>query len=406
MEWFAAQSVNDNAESAWAEVRTEVRERLGDDVVLLVVFASRALYDDLPDLNSRLNSAFPRALVFGGVGRGTIGGLDEYEEGHSLSVMAMGSSPGIQVEVLELSEDAPTSAIKATNWDDVAGTILLLDPFSMEPEPIIDTLYRLAPNAPIIGGMLSGGEEADQCRLFTSEGERSGGGLVLVLRGALRVEALVAQGCRPIGEPLIVLRRRAYLIDAFDRGRPMDVLQELIESLPAEEREHAVRSLFVGLDVDEARVDHESRAYLIRNLIGVDAETGSLAVAAQLRDYQVLQFHVRDGAAARADMQAQLRTLNHNLHGDKPAALFAFCCVGRGMGLFGQPHQDIRQLAGELSCPPFIGMRGGFRPGDGVGNSPASAGLFCAGEIGPVAGKSYVHSYTACAAYLIPRGVS
>jgi small ligand-binding sensory domain FIST len=60
-----------------------------------------------------------------------------------------------------------------------------------------------------------------------------------------------------------------------------------------------------------------------------------------------------------------------------------FSCVGRGLGLFGEPNHDsglVRSLLGPV----------------------AVGGFFCNGEIGPVGQRTYVHTYTSVIALISP----
>jgi len=82
-----------------------------------------------------------------------------------------------------------------------------------------------------------------------------------------------------------------------------------------------------------------------------------------------LQFHVRDADAADEDLHALLTGV------DARAALL-FTCNGRGRHLFGAPDHDsgvLDQLLGPLPV----------------------AGAFCAGELGPVGGRNFLHGFTA-----------
>jgi small ligand-binding sensory domain FIST len=78
---------------------------------------------------------------------------------------------------------------------------------------------------------------------------------------------------------------------------------------------------------------------------------------------------VRDAAAADEDLREMLS-------GVEAAATLLFTCNGRGRQLFGMPDHDagvVDQLLGPLPI----------------------AGAFCAGEIGPVGGRNYLHGFTA-----------
>ena len=48
---------------------------------------------------------------------------------------------------------------------------------------------------------------------------------------------VVAQGCRPIGDPMFVTSAHENLIRELDGRSPRDTLSELFERLPAPDRE-------------------------------------------------------------------------------------------------------------------------------------------------------------------------
>jgi small ligand-binding sensory domain FIST len=117
--------------------------------------------------------------------------------------------------------------------------------------------------------------------------------------------------------------------------------------------------------------------------MGVDRSSGALAVAANPRVGQTLQFQVRDARAADEELRHLLGAAAHDLPA-LPAAALLFACNGRGVGLFGAPDHDVRatrELLGE----------------------PAVAGFFCNGEIGPVGGSTFVHGFTASLGLFVAR---
>jgi small ligand-binding sensory domain FIST len=64
------------------------------------------------------------------------------------------------------------------------------------------------------------------------------------------------------------------------------------------------------------------------------------------------------------------------LGGRTPAGALVFSCNGRGRGMFGTADHDAEVVD------------------DGLAGAPA-AGFFAAGEIGPVGGHTFLHSFTA-----------
>ncbi len=115
---------------------------------------------------------------------------------------------------------------------------------------------------------------------------------------------------------------------------------------------------------------------LFRGILGANPETGAIAVGDEVEVGQTLQFHVRDAASADQDLQRTLEEETAALGGQRPAGALLFTCNGRGSRLFPEPDHDARLLAKVLAEIPV-------------------AGFFCAGELGPVGGQNYLHTFTA-----------
>ena len=145
--------------------------------------------------------------------------------------------------------------------------------------------------------------------------------------------------------------------------------------MPKAEFERAAHSLFAGIAHEDAQSPIHQGDLLVRNLVGVDPSSGAVAVAEQVRQGQIVQFVLRDARAARADMRRMLETLYAATQRIRPRFGFFFNCLGRGVGLYGDANHDItliREFFGDL---PIVGFFGN-------------------GELAPVGGKNYAHSYT------------
>jgi small ligand-binding sensory domain FIST len=157
-----------------------------------------------------------------------------------------------------------------------------------------------------------------------------------------------------------------------------EVLVETIQGLDPVERGRVSGNLLVGLAMNEYRDEFRRGDFLIRNLIGIDPSSGAIAIAAQPRVGQTLQFQIRDARAADEELRHMLGGLSVG-----PAAALLFACNGRGAGLFGAPDHDARTVRELLGPVPL-------------------AGLFCNGEIGPVGAATYLHGFTASLALIAP----
>jgi small ligand-binding sensory domain FIST len=121
--------------------------------------------------------------------------------------------------------------------------------------------------------------------------------------------------------------------------------------------------------------------FLIRNVMGADRETGSIAVADFIRRGQTVQFHVRDAASADEDLRALLAETGR---GFTPAGGLLFTCNGRGTRMFDAPDHDAATIDDAWPGLPL-------------------AGLFAQGELGPVGGRSFMHGFTASLALFGPK---
>jgi small ligand-binding sensory domain FIST len=134
------------------------------------------------------------------------------------------------------------------------------------------------------------------------------------------------------------------------------------------------RGVHVGLVIDEHKTTFERGDFLIRNVLGGDFSDGAIQLDDEIEVGATVQFQLRDAGSADED----LRRL---IEGQRADAALLFTCNGRGRRLFRQPDHDARVVSDNLDDPPV-------------------AGMFCAGEIGPVGGRNFLHGLTASVALL------
>jgi small ligand-binding sensory domain FIST len=186
------------------------------------------------------------------------------------------------------------------------------------------------------------------------------------------IRAVVSQGCRPIGMPLTITSADRNLAHEL-AGRPaMERLQQIVQAASDDDRKLMREGLHVGIVVDEHRLDFDRGDFLVRNLLGVDQTTGSLAIGEPVEVGQTVQFQVRDAAAADEDLRSLLA-------GVSGTGALMFTCNGRGTQLFTEPDHDAAVVAELLGDVPM-------------------AGAFCAGEMGPIGGRNFLHGFTASVA--------
>ena len=381
MKWASFLSRKPDVVEAFLEVAGAVEQQLnGHPAQLLLVFLSPHHASGAERMAAAAALRFPAALLAGCTGGGIIGGAREAESGPALSLTAA-SLPGVELSAFHVEMTGLPEGSDVSGWQRLAGCspaclpklILLADPFTIDAATLVTGLDRAYPAAPKIGGLASGGRRPGEHRLLLGQQVHRSGAIGVCLWGDVEVDTVVAQGCRAIGHPMIVTRCRENLLLELDCGKPLEVLAAIHSSLGAQDRDLMQHSLFVGLDMRENRVEHDPSEFLVRNIVGANEPSGSLAVGAELRPMQVVQFVLRDARTAEEDLRRQLERQSRSAA--RPEGALLFSCTGRGEGLFGRPDHDTGLFENLLGPAPL----GGF---------------FCNGEIGPVGGTTFLHGYT------------
>lgn len=379
MRFKAAITTNSDAGDA---VRELVDAAAGVTPDLAMLFVSPHFEGDCETILGRvLDSTNARNLI-GCTADGVIGPDREVENAPAIALW-LANLPGVRVLPFVIDIDDVRNFDSPEDWrdrtgmqaDDRPSLVLLPEPFSFGPalEHSLDQLDSAYPGSTIVGGLASGGERPDQNRLFLNDQVLRKGMVGVSLSGPVAISSVVSQGCRPIGEPLVVTKAEHNVIKEL-RGRPaMEILQQIFQKADPEDRALMQRGIHVGCVVDESRSNFGQGDFLIRNLMGIVGQTG-IAIAALVRPGQTIQFHVRDSRSADQEMRSMLGQSLGEM-GAPPEGALLFTCNGRGTHMFGQPNHDI-----------------------GVVNQLASncqvAGFFAAGEIGPVGHRTFIHGFT------------
>ncbi len=384
MQWASAVSTEQDTATAISAAAAAVRSELHAAPDLIVAFASAHHRDRYNEVSALARRELGSGLLIGCSAGGVIGGGKEVEQQPGLSLTAA-ALPDVVVTPFHLGDDNFSAwqqylALAATAEPHF---LLLAEPFTCDPEPFLRHLDRVYPASSKIGGLASGGRESGQNALFLGEQTLDAGLVGISLSGNVQLDTIVAQGCRPIGQPMFVTKCDRNLIWQLDGEPALEVLQNLYAQLDAADQQLARHSLFVGLVMDEHQTEYRQGDFLIRNIVGMDAERGLLAIAALLHDGAVLQFHLRDARTSAADLQHMLGSYVAG-GGSRPAGALLFSCSGRGRYLYDEADHDTNAFRDHFGPVPL----GGF---------------FCNGEIGPVRGATFLHGYTSAFGLFKPR---
>jgi small ligand-binding sensory domain FIST len=262
--------------------------------------------------------------------------------------------------------------------------MIIADPFTIDPELLMSTLSMTYPDVPLVGGLASGHPRMRGTHVFLDGRVHVEGAVALAIGGPYTVQPVVSQGAEPIGETWTITGAHENVVESLGMRPALEILAETFRGLPEDTQQRARSNLLVGLAMNEYQDDFQRGDFLIRNLMGINQETGELVIGAAPRIGQTLQFQLRDPDAADAELSLLLDRTRDQLEGRPAVGGLLFACNGRGIGLFGAADHDAHAVANHFGEIPL-------------------AGFFCNGEIGPVAGKPFLHGFTASLALIVPK---
>ena len=370
----------------------EAGEALAAAPDLVLLFVSPAYMPHFNQIVAITQERTGAGVLAGCSGQGVIGPSREIEGQPALSVLAV-SMPGAELRGAHITQAFVAAASSDEDWrrltgvapDEVNGWLIFADPFTLDAEALLAGLTHAYPGVPLVGGLASGSPRLQGTHLFLNGDVHAAGAVLVAIGGEFTIRTVVSQGSEPIGEPWTVTGARDNLLETIGGRSAYEVLAETFHALPPDVQERARTNLLVGIAADEYRDQFGRGDFLIRNLMGVDQQTGALAIGAQPRVGQTVQFQIRDAGAADDELRALLTETRTALGGVPPVAALLCSCNGRGAGLFGTPDHDARALADHLGPIP-------------------TAGFFCNGEIGPVGGAPFLHGFTASIGLIVPVG--
>lgn len=370
----AALSQHPDAATATGDVIGRVLEGLGGEVEpdLALLFVTPAHVRSLEDIASTVRTALRPRTLLGCAAVSVVGGEKEVEEGPGVSLWAgcTGAVTPFHLSV-SMTPDGPAFTGWPEDLPEQSSALLLLpDPFSFPTEVFLARVAEDRPGLPVVGGAASAARGPGGNRLVIDDLVVSSGAVGAFLGPDVAVTTVVSQGCRPVGHPFVVTRAEQNVVYELAGRTAIERLQEVAAALSDEDRELLAELVQIGQVIDEGKLDFGPGDFLVRTVVGADPNSGALRVATESVEVgSTTQFQVRDASSADED----LRDL---VGGRRAEAALLFTCNGRGTNLFPEPDHDASIVSESLGGVPV-------------------AGMFCAGELGPIGGKNFLHGFTA-----------
>lgn len=365
---------------AAAEAVERAALSLGERPDLCIAFVTGDHADDLPDILSTLIAGSGTPYVVGCSAAGVLAEGREVEGEPAVGVLALASDSMRATPFLfrDAGDQGLTAGIHlgqrlvgSRGRDDLL--LVWPDPYRMHPGRLLHGLDATLGGVAVAGGAAS--SSLDFPATFQFSGREMSSAAVSGVRigGEFRRKVVVAQGCRPVGEPLRVTRSDRHLVYELD-GRPaLDRLRDVVPEELLDDPERALHAVSVALLPDGGGTRLSPGEYLVRNIIAADPDTGALGVADCVEEGSSVVFAVREPESARVELERSVAALGEE--GDGWAFGLYFDCVARGRSLYGKPDVDSGILRDALPGLPILGF-------------------FCNAEIAPLRGVNQLFTYT------------
>lgn len=371
----AGLSLREEPRQAALEAAMTARDRGADGPPsLAVLFSSPHHADRAEVVLDAVHEAVAPAALIGCVGESVVGGTREVEGDPAVSVWLAWLPATVRPYHVRFLAEGGFEGFP----DGIPGEshLMVADPFTFPPESLLRDLDGRRPGTVVVGGMASGGIRPGTTRLFLDRAILHEGAVGVRLPDGVRLRTLVSQGCRPVGPAYTITRGGGNLIEELAGAPPLERIREVHAAADERTRVLMARGLHIGRVIDEHQEEFERGDFLIRGVIGADRETGAVAVGDVVVVGETVRFHVRDAESADEDLRDLLEGV-----ADAPVGVLLFTCNGRGTRLFGEPNHDAALVSQRLGHAPL-------------------AGFSCAGELGPVGPRTFLHGFTASLALL------
>jgi small ligand-binding sensory domain FIST len=210
MKWASTLSTATRLETAVREAALGIKEKLeGAAPDFAALFVAQAFAERREDIQNLLAKHLPARVLVGASAAGVIGGGREWESKAGLSLVAA-VLPDVKLRTFAIrDEDLPDLDDSPRAWESLVGVraaeepqfVVLADPFSIRLDNFLSGLDYAFPKSVKVGGVASGASEPGRGALYLNDQCLRGGLVGVSFTGNLRIDSVVAQGCRPIGRP-------------------------------------------------------------------------------------------------------------------------------------------------------------------------------------------------------------
>jgi small ligand-binding sensory domain FIST len=359
-------------------LRYVLRDRR-DGPDLLVMFASTVWSDDYDDLVGEVFRGSHTRCLVGCSARGVISGDDSRETVPGISMLALWL-PDAEITPVRLHQAMQDVLAEPDLWfglhnlppETIGGWMIFAEPYRMDVQDTLTNLRERYPGTPMVGALTSTLRTDRRMWVFLDDHVYDEGGVAVALGRPYGLEVVVSQGGSPVGEPWTITGVEQNRITTISNRPAIDVLRDTMASLDTNEDDDP--PILIGFPMSEYQDSFSHGDFVVRGIMGVDVDSGSIVVGSIPRVGQTVQFHLREPRAAAIDQASALADLREKLSDNEIVAGLLCTCKGRGTAMFGREDHDAVAVRRAFPDLPFTGM-------------------FSLAEIGPVGGVPALNGF-------------
>ncbi len=337
----------------WARLARQCSVELGPKGVcgnLGLLYVTEPLARDLSSIVTFLRETTGVPHWVGAAAPGICAGEADFFDQPALAVLTCNFAPDRFHVLPTVGPDVAVTLVGLAGWlgkTQPRFGIVHGDPQDRAVAPTISALAE-ATSCFLVGALTAGQSEAQVAEVAV------GGGVSGVLFAQdVEVATGLTQGCSPISGVHKVTRIADRAVAELD-GRPaLEVFKEDVGEVLARDLSRVAGYVHAALPVTGS----DTGDYMVRNLMGIDVESGRLAIGETLVAGDQIMFVRRDPESAKKDMARMLSQLKGRL-GDGAKAAVYHSCVARGPHQFGPGAVELAMIRDAFGDIPLIGFFG------------------------------------------------
>ena len=336
----------------WRQAANACLAQIGDipaEANLGFLYVTDLLAGDLPNILNFLKEQTDILDWVGSVGIGVCATSREYNDQPALSMMiadfpteSFRVFPAIKSDIDEFSKYRAWCEKADAHFGVVHG-----DPRNPKTPTFIAELAEAINDGYLVGGLSSSRGPNFQIAGGLTEGGLSG----VLFSSRVPVATAHTQGCSPLGQKHQITECQNNIAIRIDDRPALEVFNEEVGEVLARDLARAAGYIFAGFPIKGS----DTGDYVVRNLMGVDAENKLLAVGGYLNPGDTIMFCRRDIRTAYEDLLRMLRDIKSRL-GGRPKGGVYYSCLGRGVHMFGEDSAELRAIRQELGDIPLVGF--------------------------------------------------